>query len=313
MAIKKKQTSNKQEVQNAVKTLFANIRFMSPDSPVRTILVTSSVPNEGKSTCSVELCRAIATSGKTVLLVEGDMRRRSVATMLNVHPPGGIYAVLTDSMPLSKAVIQTTTPNLYLLDVEPNIPNPADIISSKRFHKLSVLLEDSYDYVVYDSPPVGTFIDAAILSTMVDGVVVVVRPGSTRRAELLDAYDQLQKADANVLGVCATFCEGGGAEYYYAYYTSTGQRVTNNDNLLALQQGERPRILPRSIRSRQAVYGGFRRNRIPNSFDEQIVPEHADRHGSATHPFSGGHRSAPLNRSGKGAAVDSGANNERGM
>ena len=219
MAKKKKQASNMLEVQNAAKTLFANIRFMSPDNPIRSIVMTSSVPNEGKSMCSVELARAIATSGKTVLLVEADMRRRTLASLLNVRPAAGVYAVLTDAAPLKTAVTPTQTPNLFFLDVEPNIPNPADIISSKRYQKLVATLEDSYDYVIYDMPPVGTFVDAAILSTLVDGTVLVVKPGSTKRSELVDACEQLKKADANILGICATFCEGTGSEYYYAYYT----------------------------------------------------------------------------------------------
>lgn len=225
MAKKKKSASNALEVQNATKTLFANIRFMSPDNPIRTIVITSSVPNEGKSTCSVELARAIATSGKTVLLVEADMRRRTLADALNVRPPAGVYSVLTDAAPLSQAVVATSTPNMYFLDVEPNIPNPADIISSKRYAKLVTLLEENYDYVVFDTPPVGTFIDAAILSTLVDGTVMVVKPNSTKRTELLDACEQLKKADANILGICATFCEGTGSEYYYAYYTQDGSRL----------------------------------------------------------------------------------------
>ena len=210
MAKKKKQSSNALEVQNAAKTLFANIRFMSPDAPIKSLVVTSSVPNEGKSTCSVELARAIATSGKTVLLVEADMRRRTLAGMLGVRPAAGAYSVLTDATPLNAAIAATTTPNLYFLDVEPNIPNPADIISSKRYHKLVKMLEDTYDYVVFDTPPVGTFVDAAILSTMVDGTILIVKPNSTKRAEVVDAYEQLKKADANVLGICATFCEGHG-------------------------------------------------------------------------------------------------------
>lgn len=225
MARKKKSASNALEVQNAAKTLFANIRFMSPDRPIRSIVITSSVPNEGKSTCSVELARAIATSGKTVLLVEADMRRRALADALGVRPPAGVYAVLTEAVSLSRAVAATPTPNLYFLDVEPNIPNPADIVSSKRYAKLVSLLGESYDYVVFDTPPVGTFVDAAILSTLVDGTVMVVKPNSTKRAELLDACDQLKKADANILGICATFCEGTGSEYYYAYYANNGERV----------------------------------------------------------------------------------------
>lgn len=226
MAKKVKKTgTNTLEIQNAAKTLFANIRFMSPDNPIRSIVMTSSVPNEGKSTCSLELARAIATSGKTILLVEADMRRRTMASLLGVHAAAGVYAVLSDQVDLQDAVVPTDTPNLYFLDTEPNIPNPADIISSKRFHRLVEHMEQSYDYVLFDMPPVGTFVDAAILSTLVDGTIMVVRPGEVKRTELVDAYEQLQKAGANILGICATFCEGTGSEYYYAYYTKDGDRV----------------------------------------------------------------------------------------
>lgn len=222
---KKKAGSNTLEVQNAAKTLFANIRFMSPDSPIRSIVVTSSVPNEGKSTCSFELAKAIATSGRTVLLVEADMRRRTMANLIGVHASAGTYAVLSEQVQLRDAVVATQTPNLFFLDTEPNIPNPADIISSKRFHRLAAQLADSYDYVIFDTPPVGTFVDAAILSTIADGTVMVVKPGGVKRDELMHAHEQLQKAEANVLGVCATFCEGTGSEYYYAYYTKDGAKV----------------------------------------------------------------------------------------
>ena len=253
MAKKKKQASNMLEVQNAAKTLFANIRFMSPDNPIRSIVMTSSVPNEGKSTCSVELARAIATSGKTVLLVEADMRRRTLASLLNVRPAAGVYAVLTDAAPLKTAVTPTQTPNLFFLDVEPNIPNPADIISSKRYQKLVATLEDSYDYVIYDMPPVGTFVDAAILSTLVDGTVLVVKPGSTKRSELVDACEQLKKADAN--GICATFCEGTGSEYYYAYYTKDGGRLKDDGDVAALQAETRTPVPTAGRRAPRGAQG----------------------------------------------------------
>lgn len=229
MAKKKKQSSNTLEVQNAAKTLFANIRFMSVDEPIKSIVITSAVPNEGKSTVAVNLAQAIATSGKRVLLVETDMRRRSLATMLSTRVSAGLYAVLTDSAPLNVAVASTTTPNLYFLDTEPNIPNPADMIASKRFKRLVRLLEESYDYVIFDTPPVGTFVDAAVLSTLVHATVLVVRPNLVKRAALNEAYEQLQKADANIVGICATDVEGTGSEYYYAYYTAEGKRAKPSD------------------------------------------------------------------------------------
>ncbi len=244
MGKKKKASSNALEVQNAAKTLFANIRFMSPDAPLKSIALTSSVPNEGKSTTAVELAKAIATSGKRTLLVEADMRRRSLANMLGVRGQAGVYAVITKQATIDQAIASTKVRDLYLLDSEPNIPNPADILSSKGYARLVAALEDKFDYVVFDTPPVGTFVDAAILSTLVDGVVMVVKPGSTRRDELLGAFEQLRKADANVIGTCATFCEGTGSEYYYAYYTQSGKRVKPDKHAEAPMPAAQPYVAP---------------------------------------------------------------------
>ena len=231
MAKKKKSSSNTQEVQNAAKTLFANIRFMSPDAPLKTIVLTSSVPNEGKSSTSVELAKAVATSGKRTLLVEGDMRRRALANMLGVRASAGVYSVLTNQVPLEQAIVATKTNDLFFLDVEPNIPNPADILSSKSYAALVRNMEQRFDYVIFDTPPVGTFVDAAVLSALVDGTVLVVKPGGAKREEVLRAYDQLKTAGANVIGTCATFVEGTGSEYYYAYYTEGGKRVKKGDRI----------------------------------------------------------------------------------
>lgn len=225
MAKKKKAASNTLEIQNAVKTMLANIRFASVDNPMQSIVLTSAVPNEGKTTTTIELAKAIASAGNSVLLVEADMRRRSAASVLGVHAAHGAYAVMSHALSLREAVISTGTPNFYFLDTEPNIPNPADLLSSRAYAKLVDDACNAYDYVLFDTPPVGAFVDAAILSRLVDGVILVVKIGGAKRDEILTAYDQLQKAEANVIGACATFCEGTGSEYYYAYYNKDNQRV----------------------------------------------------------------------------------------
>lgn len=217
--------SSAASVQNAAKTLFANIRFASVDDPISSVVVTSSIPNEGKSTVSLQLAQAIASGGKQVLLVECDMRRRTLANLLGVHAKAGLYAVLAGRVPMGNAIIATQQQNMYFLDVEPQIPNPADLISSKRFYKFMLEAEKAFDYVVYDTPPVGTFVDAAILARQVDATVLVVREGYTKRADLQDAYEQLQKADANVVGVVMNFCRIEKSDYYYAYYNKDGKRV----------------------------------------------------------------------------------------
>lgn len=229
MPRKKKTSSDALVVQNAAKTLLANIRFASVDAPVRSIVLTSSVPNEGKSTVAYNLAQAIASSGKRTLIVECDMRRRSLADMIGVRARYGLYAVLSGQTELEDAVVSTPHRNLLFLDSEPHIPNPADILSSQRFRKLMSQMEESFDYVVIDTPPVGTFVDAAIIAALADATALVVRERFVKRAELQNAYDQLQKADANVIGIVMNMCEAETSEYYYAYYNKDGKRVRKSE------------------------------------------------------------------------------------
>ena len=225
----KKASSDALVVQNAAKTLLANIRFASVDRPVKSIVLTSSVPNEGKSTVAYNLAQAIASSGKRTLIVECDMRRRSLADIVGARARHGIYAVLSGQVELDEALVATSHRNLFFLDSEPHIPNPADILSSQRFRKLVAQMESDFDYVVIDTPPVGTFVDAAIIAALADATALVVRERFVKRAELQNAYDQLKKADANVIGVIMNMCEAESSEYYYAYYNKEGKRVRKSE------------------------------------------------------------------------------------
>lgn len=211
--------------QNAAKTLYANIRFASVDAPVKSIVLTSPVPNEGKTTVAHHLAVAIASSGKRVLLVECDMRRRSLADELGVRARYGIYAVLSGQIDLEDAVSATSQQNLFFLDSEPHIPNPPDILSSQRFKRLEAAMESSYDYVLFDTPPVGTFVDAAIISTHADATILVVRENFAKHEEVMGAFEQLKKADANIIGAVANMCEVDASDHYYSYYTKDGKRV----------------------------------------------------------------------------------------
>lgn len=211
-------------MQNALKTLAANIRFASVDTPIKTLVVTSSVPNEGKSFVALELARTLASGGKDVLLVECDMHRRTLAGVLGVHPSTGLYAVLSGQATLEEAVAQTDAKGLSFLDCEPHIPNPADILASRRFHHLMELVRDAYDYVVFDTPPLSAFVDAAVLGSVADGTLLVVRENFVKRDELMASADQLHKADANLIGTVLNFCESQGEEHYYNYYARDDAR-----------------------------------------------------------------------------------------
>lgn len=224
MALFKSGSKNNERssIDNAAKTLLANIRFISVDNPVRTIVFTSAVPNEGKTFVTSNLANAIATSGKSVLLVECDMRRRSMAHQLGVHAQHGLYSVLSGEVGLSTASVETDTPNFYFLDAEPHIPNPSDMINSERFSRFIELAASMYDYVVFDTPPVGTFVDAAVLGAKVDAVFLVVRENFAKKAEVAAAAEQLRKAGCNLAGIVMNYCERRDSEYYYEYYYKEG-------------------------------------------------------------------------------------------
>lgn len=216
-------------MQNAVKTLATNIRFASVDDPVRTLAVTSSIPNEGKSTIAMNLAQALASGGKSVLLIECDMRRRSLGGMLGVHPRNGIYSVLSGQVELDDAVVRTSMRNVWFLDSEPHIPNPVDILGSKRFHSFLQRLKGEYDFVVVDTPPLSAFIDAAVIGSVVDGTLLVVRRNFVRRDEVVASMEQLKKAEANVLGTVLNYCEDKKSEYYYEYYTKDGKKISKSE------------------------------------------------------------------------------------
>ncbi len=236
-------------LQNAVKTLVANIRFASVDNPIRVIGVTSSIPNEGKSTTSYALSQALANGGQSVLLIDCDLRRRSLANMIGVHAQAGIYAVLSGQTDIEDAAVRTKTQGLYLLDCEPHIPNPVDILSSRRFKNFVAQMREKYTYVVIDTPPLSAFVDGAVISQNVDGMLLVVRQDLTKRDEILASFEQLKKADANVIGTVMTFCESDKSEYYYSYYNKDGKRVRKSSGS---SSSDAPR-LPDAPLSQQAM------------------------------------------------------------
>lgn len=209
-------------MQNAVKTLAANIRFASVDDPIRSIVVTSSVPNEGKTTVAITLTEVMAGSGSSVLLVECDMRRRSIANSLGVHARSGLYSVLCGQVSLADAVVAGGTRGMYFLDSEPHIPNPDALLSSKRFRKMVDAALESFDYVIFDTPPLSAFVDAAVLSTVADGTLLVVGQEVVRRDELFASRAQLEKAGANLIGAVMNLCKSENNEYFNEYYNRGG-------------------------------------------------------------------------------------------
>ena len=155
----------------------------------------------------------MAASGKRTLLVECDMRRRSLAGRLGAHARAGICSVVLGDVEPARAIVRTTAPRLHLLDAEPGVACPVDILDSQSFRSLIAHLGRRFDHVVVDTPPAGLFVDAAVIGSIVDATLLVVREGFAERAMVAKACDQLRKGGANLVGVVMNCCEEGASRY----------------------------------------------------------------------------------------------------
>lgn len=231
-------------IQNAATTLLANIRFASMDRPVRSIVIASAIPNEGKTAVACNLAQTMASSGKCTLIIDCDTRNRSVASHYNLHPKAGLFSLLSKQAQLNEVLTPTPVQGLSIIDIEPSIPNPADIFASKRFQSFLAQMEEMFDYIVIDTPPVNAFINAAVLASHADATILVVRENFVRRDEVAYACEQLRKADANLIGTCMNFCAHQGGSYYgssYGAYYGTSEPAARQDNSAYVARPAAPR------------------------------------------------------------------------
>jgi non-specific protein-tyrosine kinase len=204
-------------ISEAFRALRTNIRFSSVDKPLRTILVTSAGPTEGKSLTVANLAVAMAQAGLKVAAVDGDLRRPRLHHVFNIHPRGGLTgALLEGSMDGRLQPVQVE--GLAVLPAGELPPNPAELLGSQRMRDLLSLLTQHVDVVLVDSPPVLPVTDAAVLAQGVDGVLLVVDAGETRREVARRAAESLTQVGANLIGVVLNRVPMRRGGYYYDYY-----------------------------------------------------------------------------------------------
>jgi non-specific protein-tyrosine kinase len=187
----------------AYRTLSTNIQFSSLDRDVKTLLVTSVGADEGKSIVLANLAITMAEAGRRVVVVDCDLRRPALHDVFGLKDqPGLTTMVLNESM--QPPLQATSVANVSLVPAGPLPPNPAELISSERFTRVLNAIGAEADVVLLDAPPVATVADATILATRVDGVLLVVDSGRTRRESGRRAAEQLQRVGARVLGAVLT-------------------------------------------------------------------------------------------------------------
>jgi capsular exopolysaccharide synthesis family protein len=218
LAVHHRPTSGMAEAARAIRT---NIVFMSPDTPYRTLLITSAAPSEGKTTVACAIATTIAQTGLRVALVDCDLRRPRIHAVFHRTNDWGITTALLEPSAEDSIVFETEVPNLSVVTTGQIPPNPAELLHSEAFRGILNRLKERFDRVIIDSPPIAAVTDATVLSTQVDGVIIVVRASRTTKDIVRRALKSLRDVGSRVVGVVlnAADVEGGsyGAYKYYSY------------------------------------------------------------------------------------------------
>ncbi|MCK5684536.1 polysaccharide biosynthesis tyrosine autokinase, partial [bacterium] len=218
-------TDPKSKESEAYRILRTNIQFLNPDKPVKNILVSSSLPKEGKSVTLANLAVTFAQASKNVLVVDTDMRKPVQHKIFGIDNDEGLTNLLIKDVNYKKYIKKTDIPNLFLLPTGPIPPNPAEFLNSNRMQEIMDTFSANFDYIFYDSPPVVMVTDAAILSTRVDGLIYVINIGEIPDELLMTCKKNLDNVNARILGLVfnkidlsSSFYGKYYSNYYYSYY-----------------------------------------------------------------------------------------------
>lgn len=199
------------------KSLRTNLEFVPIDAPCKKFLVTSSIPGEGKSTVSINLAITLAESQKKVLLLELDLRKPTLKKKLKIKEVrSGVSSILAEQKSVDECVVYLSDINLHVLPSGPIPPNPAELIGSQRMDRLIQHLEQKFDYIVIDTPPVSVVTDAALASRLVHGVIFVLRQKYATQEIVMQALANLKNVNAKVVG-CVFNAFDAQKSHQYAY------------------------------------------------------------------------------------------------
>ena len=198
----------------AYRSLRSNIEYSSFDDEYRAIVVTSSVPGEGKSTTSGNLALSLAQSGNKVLLVDCDMRKPSIHKKFKISNMSGTAELLLRKESFED-VANCYNENLTIITAGKIPPNPSEMLSSRAMTAFIKEMKKEFKYIILDTPPLQAVTDAQVLSTKADGVLLVIRAGSTKREMVLNSVDLIKKVQGKVIGTVLNGVENKKNNYYY--------------------------------------------------------------------------------------------------
>ena len=204
-------------VSEAYKSLRTAIKYFSTDEEIKTIVVTSALPSEGKTTIAGNLAITLSESGAAVLLVDCDLRNPSIHRNFNISNDIGLTSLLIEESTL-KETTKFIRPNLVFISTGEIPPNPSEILGSKSMSKFIDEMKKTVDYIIFDTPPVLPVTDAKILAQSCDATILVTRANKSKEKSVVEAYEELKKIGVNVIGTILNDSEERSKNKRYGYY-----------------------------------------------------------------------------------------------
>ena len=228
------QSRPQSQMAESYRALRTSLLLTSSGAPPKTILVTSALPQEGKSTTSINCAIVLAQKESRVLLIDADLRRPSIHKTLGLGPKIGLSDVLTGNATLQQAIVRSPgVPSLFILAAGTPPPNPAELLASSHMRDVLLALREQYDHIVIDTPPTLSVTDAVVMSTSADAVVLVIRSGQTTKQALRRSRELLGRVNARVSGVLLNAVDLRSPDYYYyyEYQGKYGKRYYQEDSI----------------------------------------------------------------------------------
>ncbi len=222
----------KSPISEAYRVLRTNIQYSSVDKPLKSIVVTSSSPMEGKTTTVANLAVTFAQAGNKVLLIDSDMRKPRLHKIFVMSNARGLTDLLAEHDDYKRYIRSSDVPNLDILTCGTIPPNPSELLASNAMKQFMQEVKMDYDMIFMDSPPIVNVTDAAVISTFVDGTILVAYSGRVETGALKRAKELLDKVNANILGVVLNkINKKAGANYYYYNYNYEEENVRSKSRL----------------------------------------------------------------------------------
>ena len=238
--------SNNAESYRVIRT---NIQFSNVDKKLKSILVTSASPGEGKTTTVCNIAVAFAQAGHRTILIDADMRKPRVHRIFSESNAKGLSLAITDLVNYRSNIHRSEIHNLDVMFSGPIPPNPAELLNSNNFKALLELLEKDYDYIFFDTPPSSPFTDAIVLSTVVDAVLLVISSGKVEKEVIKYTISLFRNVNANILGAILNRLDSSSRTNYNYYYYNYLYRYEYGENM-----SEREKKKVRKKRRKKSYY-----------------------------------------------------------